>query len=90
MNDFVKTLEEAAKRLPKTNFVVSKMLYRSVPIWFRDNFDEIDEAYLKAIKKMKLKCQLEYSCCLVVLRVRATYSIEVYVSLVTILRSLPG
>ena len=54
MNDFVKTLEEAAKRLPKTNFVVSKMLYRSVPIWFRDNFDEIDEAYLKAIKKMKL------------------------------------
>ena len=30
------------------------MLYRATPEWFRTNFDELNEAYLKAIKKLKL------------------------------------
>ena len=54
MEGFMKVLAGAAARLPKTNFVISKMLYRAIPEWFRDNFDELDEAYLKAIKKQKL------------------------------------
>ena len=54
MGDFAMTLDEAAKRLPETKFVISKMLYRATPEWFRTNFDELDEAYLKAIKKLKL------------------------------------